>query len=104
VVTQNVTLDGSIEMLGDWFDPQEQGNQSDLLEELHLQDSEADGFSSADRRSSTYAATGRSRRMTSPTWRPISTAEVRRQLDLDQLGVGNRRPSCLVTRSMRSPP
>jgi dihydrofolate reductase len=30
VVTQNITLDGSIEMLGDWFDPQGQGDQSDL--------------------------------------------------------------------------
>lgn len=44
VVTQNITLDGSIEMLGDWFDPQEQGDQDDLLKELHRQDSGADGF------------------------------------------------------------
>lgn len=44
VVTQNNTLDGSIEMLGDWFDPQGQGDQSDLLEELLRQDSEADGL------------------------------------------------------------
>jgi len=44
VVTQNITLDGSIEMLGDWFDPQGQGDQSDLREELLRQDSEADGF------------------------------------------------------------
>ena len=44
VVTQNITLDGSIEMLGDWFDPQGQGDQSDLLEELLRQDSEADGL------------------------------------------------------------
>jgi dihydrofolate reductase len=45
-ITQNITLDGSIEMLGDWFDPQGQGgiDNSDLLEELHRQDSEADGF------------------------------------------------------------
>jgi dihydrofolate reductase len=45
-ITQNVTLDGSIEMLGDWFDPQEQAgmDNSDLLEELHRQDSTADGF------------------------------------------------------------
>ena len=45
-ITQNVTLDGSIEMLGDWFDPQGQADvdQSDLLEELHRQDSAADGF------------------------------------------------------------
>jgi dihydrofolate reductase len=44
VVTQNVTVDGSIEMLGDWFDPQGQGDQSDLLEELHRQDSRSDAF------------------------------------------------------------
>ena len=31
-------------MLGDWFDPQGQGDQSDLIEELLRQDSEADGF------------------------------------------------------------
>jgi dihydrofolate reductase len=45
-ITQNVTVDGSIEMLGDWFDPQGQGgaDNSDLLEELHRQDSEVDGF------------------------------------------------------------
>jgi dihydrofolate reductase len=46
VITQNVTVDGSIEMLGDWFDPQGQADvdQSDLLEELHRQDSTADGL------------------------------------------------------------
>ena len=45
-ITQNTTVDGSIEMLGDWFDPQGQADvdNSDLLEELHRQDSEADGF------------------------------------------------------------
>jgi dihydrofolate reductase len=45
-ITQNVTLDGSIEMLGNWFDPQAGGDQdnSDLLEEVHRQDSRADGF------------------------------------------------------------
>jgi len=45
-ITQNITLDGSIEMLGDWFDPQGQADadNSDLLEELHRQDREADGF------------------------------------------------------------
>jgi dihydrofolate reductase len=46
VITQNITVDGSIEMLGDWFDPQAQANpeNSDLLDELHRQDSQADGF------------------------------------------------------------
>jgi hypothetical protein len=34
-ITQNITLDGSIEMLGAWFDPQGQASQdsSDLLDE-----------------------------------------------------------------------
>ena len=45
-ITQNITVDGSIEMLGDWFDPQGQGdaNNSDLLDELYRQASETDGF------------------------------------------------------------
>ena len=45
-ITQNITVDGSIEMLGDWFDPQSQAgtDSSDLLEELHRQDQEADAF------------------------------------------------------------
>jgi dihydrofolate reductase len=45
-VTQNVTVDGSIEMLGEWFDPQGQAgvDNSDLLDELHRQDAKADGF------------------------------------------------------------
>jgi dihydrofolate reductase len=43
-ITENVTVDGSIEMLGDWFDPQGQGDQSDLLEELHRQDRRSDAF------------------------------------------------------------
>jgi dihydrofolate reductase len=45
-VSQNVTIDGSIEMLGNWFDPQSQAGavNSDLLEELHRQDIMADGL------------------------------------------------------------
>jgi dihydrofolate reductase len=43
-ITQNITVDGSIEMLDDWFDPQGQGDMSDLLEETHRQDREADGL------------------------------------------------------------
>jgi dihydrofolate reductase len=45
-ITQNITVDGSIEMLGDWFNPQGQADvdNSDLLEELHRQDREADGL------------------------------------------------------------
>jgi dihydrofolate reductase len=45
-ITQNITVDGSIEMLGDWFDPQNQADvdSSDLLEELHRHDSSSDAF------------------------------------------------------------
>jgi dihydrofolate reductase len=45
-ITQNITVDGSIEMLGDWFDPQAQAgaDNSDLLEELHRHDSTSDAF------------------------------------------------------------
>jgi dihydrofolate reductase len=42
VITENVTLDGSVEMLDDWFDPQLQ--DEDLLEESHRQDSQADAL------------------------------------------------------------
>jgi dihydrofolate reductase len=41
-VTQNMTLDGSIEMLDDWFDPQSQ--DPDLLAESHRQDSQSDAL------------------------------------------------------------
>jgi dihydrofolate reductase len=45
-ITENITVDGSIEMLGDWFNPQAQAgvDSSDLLGELHRQDREADGL------------------------------------------------------------
>ena len=43
-ITQNITVDGAIEMLGDWFTPQGQGDQSDLVEEIHRQDATADAF------------------------------------------------------------
>ena len=42
VITQNVTLDGSIEMLDDWFDPQSQDEE--LLAETHRQDAAADAL------------------------------------------------------------
>ena len=43
-ITENITVDGSIEMLGEWFDPQAQGgaDMSDVLEENHRQDRRAD--------------------------------------------------------------
>ncbi|MCW2821114.1 MAG: hypothetical protein JWR64_909, partial [Marmoricola sp.] len=45
-VTENITLDGSIEMLDDWFDPERQGTEDmgDLMEEVRRQDAAADGF------------------------------------------------------------
>jgi dihydrofolate reductase len=42
VITQNITVDGSIEMLDDWFDPQSQDDQ--LLAESHRQDAECDAM------------------------------------------------------------
>jgi len=42
VITQNVTVDGAVEMLGDWFDPQLA--DEDLLTESHRQDAEADAL------------------------------------------------------------
>jgi dihydrofolate reductase len=42
VITENITLDGSIEMLDDWFDPQLQ--DEDLLEESHRQHAQADAL------------------------------------------------------------
>ena len=46
VVTQSMTVDGSIELLGDWFQPQGQADtdQSDLIAELRRQDGTADAF------------------------------------------------------------
>lgn len=51
VLAQNVTLDGSPEMLTDWFQPQGQRqfdgqpvDESDQLEELHRQDAAADAL------------------------------------------------------------
>jgi dihydrofolate reductase len=43
-ITQNTTLDGSIEMLGDWFRTQDQAGTDDVLEEIHRQDSRSDAF------------------------------------------------------------
>src|SRR4029453_9832896 len=39
-----MALDGSIEMLGDWFNPQGLADQSDLIEEIHRQDEQSDAF------------------------------------------------------------
>ncbi len=42
VVTQNITVDGSIEMITSWFDPTDQA--PDLIEESHRQDATADAL------------------------------------------------------------
>ncbi|MFI5508381.1 dihydrofolate reductase family protein [Mycobacterium sp. NPDC051804] len=42
VITQNITVDGAVEMLGDWFDPQLADD--DLVAESHRQDAEADAL------------------------------------------------------------
>jgi dihydrofolate reductase len=49
ILTQNVSLDGSPEMLTDWFAPQGQGlgepvDESDLVDEIHRQDATADAL------------------------------------------------------------
>jgi dihydrofolate reductase len=41
-ITQNITLDGSIEMIGDWFDPQQ--DAADQLAEARRQDETADAL------------------------------------------------------------
>ncbi|WP_298803659.1 dihydrofolate reductase family protein [uncultured Pseudokineococcus sp.] len=45
-ITQNVTLDGRVEMLGDWFDDQEQGHadNADMMAENRRQDAAADAL------------------------------------------------------------
>ncbi|MGW6722962.1 dihydrofolate reductase family protein [Streptomyces sp. NPDC054995] len=45
-ITQNITVDGSVEMITDWFDPQGQAGEdmSDVLEESHRQDERADAL------------------------------------------------------------
>ncbi|GAB3995521.1 dihydrofolate reductase family protein [Nocardioides marmoraquaticus] len=43
-ITQNLTVDGRVEMLDDWFDAQGQGDDADLVEENHRQDAAADAF------------------------------------------------------------
>jgi dihydrofolate reductase len=43
-ITQNMTLDGSVEFLGNWFDPSTQGDETDQLDELRRQYSRSDGL------------------------------------------------------------
>jgi dihydrofolate reductase len=45
-ITQNITLDGSIEFLDDWFDPQARGlgDMADLQEEVQRQSAASDAF------------------------------------------------------------
>lgn len=42
-ITQNITLDGSVEMLGDWFDPQTK-DHTDLHQQLEREDRESDAL------------------------------------------------------------
>lgn len=42
IVTQNITLDGSIEMRGDWFSPEAENDQDDLIDEMARQDATND--------------------------------------------------------------
>jgi dihydrofolate reductase len=42
VITQNITVDGAVEMLGDWFDPHVA--DEDLVAETRRQDAEADAL------------------------------------------------------------
>jgi len=44
VITQNLTLDGAVEMLDDWFEPTAQADQADLLAELRRQDETSDAL------------------------------------------------------------
>ncbi|MEJ5913038.1 dihydrofolate reductase family protein [Pseudokineococcus sp. 1T1Z-3] len=45
-ITQNITLDGCVEMLGDWFDPGASGDagSSDVLAHVHRADQRADAL------------------------------------------------------------
>jgi dihydrofolate reductase len=44
IITQNATLDGSIEMLDDWFTPQAQADDEAYMAEQHRQDAQADAL------------------------------------------------------------
>jgi len=43
-ITQNITVDGSIEMLGDWFDPQDDRLTTDVNAQLQREDRESDAI------------------------------------------------------------
>ena len=75
VLTQNMTLDGSIEMLGDWFNPQGQADQSDLIEELHRQDAQSDAFLTGRQTFEDLRATGLSRPRIRPESPTTSTTQ-----------------------------
>lgn len=42
VLTENITVDGCVEMLDDWFNPSPQGDVGDLQEELDRQGAASD--------------------------------------------------------------
>jgi hypothetical protein len=56
VITQNVTADGAVEMLTDWFDPSDQNDE--VAAELRRQDATCDALLLGRRPSRTFAATG----------------------------------------------
>ena len=79
-VTPNITMDGSIEFLGDWFDPT--ADQSDQLELLHEQSARSDALlvgrkTFEDFRSYWPAGCSRTaaRRPTSGSWPPARSAQ-----------------------------
>lgn len=43
-ITQNITVDGAVEMLDDWFDPQDQAAEAGPLAELRRQAAASDAF------------------------------------------------------------
>lgn len=45
-ITQNITVDGAVEMLGDWFNAQGQGDDgnADMVEQLHRESEESDAI------------------------------------------------------------
>jgi dihydrofolate reductase len=44
VITQNITLDGSVQMLDDWFDDQQGADDTEFMEENRRQDDAADAL------------------------------------------------------------
>lgn len=56
VITQNVTADGAVEMLTDWFDPSDQNDE--VAAELRRQDATCDALLLGRQTFEDFAATG----------------------------------------------